>query len=180
MACHRTEFLASGSGALGGLVCEPAGRALDIGCPVELRALDADAVRGRSRNKRRNTASPGARDRGGAVGRQGLRGEKRIVYAEADVVDAFPVLGERAGDVALVIKRLHELDERVSGVEVGEAHARLREIFGVNDPEAKPVAEMPECDLGVPDGDRDVIETADRGTHGPVPRSLFSWPVGRS
>ena len=105
---------------------------------------------------------------------------ERIVDAEADVVDAFPVLGERAGDVALVIQRLHELDERVSGVEVGEADARLRELFAVDDSEAKPVAEMPECDLGVPDGDRDVIEPADRGTHGPVPRTLFSWPVSRS
>ena len=162
------------------LACEPAGRALDVCCPVELRALDADTVRGRPRNERRDTASPGARDRGGAVGRQRLRAHDRIVDAEADVVDAFTVLRERAGDVALVIQRLHELDERISGVEVGEADARLSELFGVDDSEAKPVAEMPECDLGVPDRDRDVIEPADRGTHGPVPRRLFSWPVSRS
>ena len=121
------------SGVLGGLACEPAGRALDVCCPVELRALDADTVRGRPRNERRDTASPGARDRGGAVGRQRLRAHDRIVDAEADVVDAFTVLRERAGDVALVIQRLHELDERISGVEVGEADARLGELFGVDD-----------------------------------------------
>ena len=72
----------------------------------------------------RSMSSASRRGQGGEVRRQ-------VVAHQADMVHAFATRGQEAGDAALRIRWLHQLDARggsVAGRQEAESNALLREV----------------------------------------------------
>lgn len=102
-------------------------------------------------------SAPRSEHRLRAVDRKSLSASRYALNTEANVVDALTVRIHRTRDITVAVKWLYKLYEGVSRIEIGKANMRPREILRVDDWEAEAVAKMPEGDLGISYGDRDMV-----------------------
>ena len=84
-----------------------------------------------------------------------------VVDAEADVVQPVAVGLEPGRQRMSGVERLHQLQPGVAQIEVGQPDRDLGRLVHRRHPQAEAVAEVRQRGLGVLDGDRDVVETAD-------------------
>jgi hypothetical protein len=140
----------------------PAERRLADGVPkLEAGDLDPHPVVRVARHERGRLAPAAAHRDLGRAGVGELRGGAgNVLHAKGDVMDALAVLAEVGGDRALIVERFYELDEGAARVKVGEAYVRRLDLLRARDLEAQPPAEVLERQLGVGNGDADVIDAA--------------------
>ena len=84
-----------------------------------------------------------------------------VVDAEADVVQPVAVRLQPPRERMGRVERLHQLQVGVAEVEIGQPHRHLGRLVHRHHLQPEMVAEVQERHLGVGDGHRDMVETAD-------------------
>src|SRR5579884_1341624 len=143
---------------------QPAPRVLDIVPIAELGALDP-YTGNRIGDEPRHPAAARSELAGRRLGRGCRDRGRHRIHAEADVMQPLTVRLEPERELTRALQGFHQLDVAVTGIEIGEAHARLRQLLAVYDVETEPVLELSNRPRGVAGRDRDVIEAADHPAH---------------
>jgi hypothetical protein len=86
-----------------------------------------------------------------------------IVDPEADVMQAWPVLGEPGSQRMIGGERLYQLQLGVAEVQVRQPDGSVVDLFGVENRETEAVAPQRQCRFGVGHGNGNVIQALEPG-----------------
>ncbi len=116
-----------------------------------------------ARDKRREATTSATNHWLSTVPGEGPSRLGHVVDAEAQVMQPLAMRCEKGGHGVVGVERLDELNERVPGVQIGEANGRYGPLLARDDLQSEPTGEVLECLFRVTHGDRHVVEPSKRG-----------------